>query len=503
MEEKSTQKFGKIRSYLWPIHTYELKKILPMSLMFFFISLNYSLLRNAKDPLIQYAPQSSTEVIPFLKFWGIIPAAIIFTFFYSKLSNMLKKETLFYITVFPFMIFFIAFALYLYPNSDSLALNSLADAMVNYSPDFLQGVAKSFSAIFRNWVLSLFYIFSELWGSIALSLLFWGFANDITKTVEAKRFYAVFGLGANVALIASGFVGKYIRTLGESFGYADQELWTFILNSIVSLTTISTILIMVLYRYVNTQVLTDSRFYSPEEIKPKKKKAVLSLKESFGILLRSAHLFYITVLVFAYGVCIVLVEIIWKKKAEEYFPDPADYNNFLNNYSILTGVTTVLIMLLVTSQSLRRFGWGPTAMITPAVISITGVGFFSFIIFPDVFEPILNIYGITALVVAVVMGTLQTACIKATKYSLFDPTKEMAYIPLDEDSKVKGKAAIDVVGSRFGKASGSLIIQFLIGAFGSVILAAPCIAAILAIVLASWILAVGRLDKSLKSMSAN
>ncbi|CAN0247010.1 unnamed protein product [Scytosiphon promiscuus] len=37
---------------------------------------------------------------------------------------------------------------------------------------------------------------------------FWGFANDIVSVSEAKRFYPLFGLGANVALV---FSGQYVR----------------------------------------------------------------------------------------------------------------------------------------------------------------------------------------------------------------------------------------------------------------------------------------------------
>ena len=33
-------------------------------------------------------------------------------------------------------------------------------------------------AILRNWTFCLFYVMAELWGSVVVSLLFWGFANQ-------------------------------------------------------------------------------------------------------------------------------------------------------------------------------------------------------------------------------------------------------------------------------------------------------------------------------------
>ena len=34
-------------------------------------------------------------------------------------------------------------------------------------------------AILRNWTFCLFYVMAELWGSVVVSLLFWGFANQV------------------------------------------------------------------------------------------------------------------------------------------------------------------------------------------------------------------------------------------------------------------------------------------------------------------------------------
>jgi hypothetical protein len=36
-------------------------------------------------------------------------------------------------------------------------------------------------AILRNWSYCLFYVMAELWGSVVVSVLFWGFANQVSQ----------------------------------------------------------------------------------------------------------------------------------------------------------------------------------------------------------------------------------------------------------------------------------------------------------------------------------
>ncbi|CAM0116931.1 NTP/NDP exchange transporter [Rhabdochlamydiaceae symbiont of Dictyostelium giganteum] len=482
-QTNTTTQFGKLRSYLWPIHTWELKKFLPMALMFFFINFNYTILRDTKDSLIVTAPGSGAEAIPFLKLWGVLPFAILFMIVYSKLSNILSKPKLFYTMISTFIGFFALFALVLYPNKEILHPTELADKLQAVLPQGLSGLV----AIFRNWTYALFYIMSELWGSVALSLLFWGFANDTTRPSESKRFYGALGVGANIAMLVSGPLIIYFSKIQDKIP-AGVDAWGVTLNYLIGMVVASGLIVMAIYAWINKNVLTDARFYEPAEVtKAKKSKPKMSLGESFKYLAQSKYVGLLAILVISYGVAINLVEVTWKNQVKLMYSNSNDYSAFMGEYSTLTGAVTLFMMLFVSSNILRRFGWTTGALITPIVILITGAGFFAFIIFRDSLTGLVAMLGTSPLMLAVMFGQAQNIMSKATKYSLFDPTKEMAYIPLDQEVKVKGKAAIDVVGARLGKSGGSLINQGLIILFGSITAITPYIAIILFAIIFAWL----------------
>lgn len=485
------QPFGKIRSFIWPIHNYELKKLLPMLFMFFFISFNYSVVRNLKDALVVNAAGSpGASIIPYLKLWVVTPSAIVFMVLFAKLSNILNKRSLFYVSTSVFIVFFSIFLLVLYPARDFLHFPDLA---VSFLPD-------GFVAIARIWTFSLFYVFAELWGSVMLSLMFWGFANDTTRVSESKRFYALFGIGANVALEVAGRATGYFAGTAAAVP-AGVDPMQVTLTSLISLFLAAATLVMVIYWWINRYVLTDPRFFDPTQVKKKKSKPKMSLGESFKFLIQSKYLGYIAILVIAYGISINMIEVSWKEKLKIMFAgDKNAYLAFMGTYSTYVARTTIFMMLFVTSNVLRRFGWACAAYITPVVLLISGAFFFTIVIGESFFDNMFLEMGTTALVAAVMVGTFQNVISKSAKYSLFDPTKEMTYIPLDQESKTKGKAAIDVVGARLGKAGGSLIQQglFLIGPLAVV---TPYIAGIVGIILIGWIYAVGKLSKEFNKIS--
>lgn len=494
MSQDVKKEFGKWRAFFWPVHGFELKKILPMFLMFFCISFNYTILRDTKDTLI--VTTAGAEAIPFLKVWGVVPGAIIFTLIYAKMSNVLSKENLFYATIIPFIIFFGLFTIVFYPNREVLQPTAFANWLQASLPAGMFGLVEAI----RHWTYSLFYILAELWGSAILSLLFWGFANDITKVSEAKRFYALFGLGANLALLFSGpaivWVSDIRRYLPEGV-----DAWQISLNYLMSMVVVAGLMIIAVYYWMNRNVLTDPRFYDPSQVKTKKQKTKMSLKDSFLFLGRSKYILCIALLVIAYGISINLVEVTWKNQLKLQYPNPNDYSSFMGRFSAVTGAVTIFMMLFVGGNALRR-GWGFAAMITPVVLLITGTAFFSFVLFRDGMTSLIAALGSTPLYLAVIFGAAQNIMSKSAKYSLFDPTKEMAYIPLDQESKVKGKAAIDVVGARLGKSGGSFIQQALLVACGSIGAITPYVAVILFFIIAAWLYAVRSLNTQFVQLTA-
>ncbi|MGZ3634100.1 MAG: Npt1/Npt2 family nucleotide transporter, partial [Parachlamydiaceae bacterium] len=292
--------FGPWRSFFWPVYLHELKKVLPMLLMFFFINFNYTVLRDTKDTLVITA--AGAEVLPFLKMYGVVPCALIFMLIYAKLSNTLSKENLFYTVITPFIAFFGLFATVLYPLRDYLHPNEAADWIQSFLPMGASGLV----ACFRNWTYSLFYIMAELWGSAVLSLMFWGFANDITRVTESKRFYTLFTIGANIAMLVSGPLIKYFSKLNPTMPSAER--WQISLNWLMGMVVLSGIIIMTTYWWINRNVLTDPKFYDQnEEKKLKKSKPKMGLWESFAYLAKSRYILCIALIVIAYGVAINLV----------------------------------------------------------------------------------------------------------------------------------------------------------------------------------------------------
>ena len=192
-----------------------------------------------------------------------------------------------------------------------------------------------------------------------------------------------------------------------------------------------------------------------------------------------------------------LVEIVWKDQIRALYPDPGDYNHYMGQVIFVMAIIASLTGLMTTTKVIQRYSWTASALISPVIVGITGIIFFHFIFFPNQgMSWVLGFLHMSSpLALSVALGSAQNCLSRASKYTFFDATKEIAFIPLSSESKLKGKAAIDGVGSRLGKSGGSVIYQGLIILFSSVAGSIPWVAALFLAVILIWVLAVVALGK--------
>jgi len=438
------------RHAIWPIKSSELKKFMPMAILMFTVLFNYNIVRGLKDSIVM--TMVGPEVISFIKLWAEMPAGVLFVIIYAKMCNRMSTERAFRYIVTFFVSFFMLFAFVLFPMREVFHPNP---EIVQHYIEVLPNL-KWFVTIWGKWSFVLFYVMVELWPAIVCGLLFWQLANKITSTEESTRFYPFFSFFGQANLLISGTVIVYFASDSHCFanffnGITNKTEIT--IKSLMMLVGISGAACLGLHYFIEKNVMAKDK-----QLKIKTDNVLhLGLKDSAKIILSSKYLWLICVLMISYATAVNLIEGLWFSKVRELYPEQADFMAYMGRMMIWLGIF-VLLCSLLGSTIIRRFGWFCGAIITPVITLIVGSMFFTFAEFQESL-PLIFMGLITAspLMIIVWVGALQNILLKGVKYSIFDATKEMVYIPLNDELKTKGKAAVDVIGTKIGKSLGAFV----------------------------------------------
>jgi ADP/ATP carrier protein family len=438
------------RQVIWPIQSHELIKFAPMALLMFLILLSYNIVRSIKDGLIM--TKIAPEIISFIKIWVEMPAGILIVFLYSYLCNKMSTEKVFRILVSSFLFLFALFVYYVYPNQ--VIFHPDPELVSQYTD--LYPHLQWFIRLWGQWTFVAFYVLGELWPVVIFSLLFWQLANKITKTEEAKRFYSFFSFFGQSSLLMSGSIIMYFTSKNHILSnyFIDLNDHTEVMiKSLMPVVLLSGILLLFLHFFIEQKIIKNPLHFQP---KKKQDKLDLGLIESMKIIVRSKYLWTICILLVSYAVSVNLIEGLWFSKVKNYYHTTEKFVNYQGRVLFWTGVST-MIFSLIGSSIMRYFGWFWGAILTPAIILIAGTIFFTFCLLEDqLYDLLYTITLTTPAAIIVFIGGLQNVLGKGIKYSLFDASKEMLYIPLDDELKTKGKAAVDIIGTKIGKSSGAI-----------------------------------------------
>jgi len=450
--------------------------------------LSYQLLQNVKDTILVDA--CGAEAITFIKVYGVLPASMVFVSVQSQMRRTGpdgRPTSFAYVAVaVPFLLFFVLFAAVLYPLRDKLHPETLPDLPSVLGTLTHAKALRSIQLLIRNWTFSLNYIMSELYGNVCVAILFWQFSNQVVSLRQGRLFYPLLARYTWIAPLLAGQV----------LVITDKIFHRNFLNSLRFVTGLVLVSGCVMI-YMHRVALDASRRLAqirPEPMDPaitggnigrrRRKKRAPGLFESLLVIAHSPYLLCIATLVLSYGFCMNFTEVTWKTMVRRCHPDLASYQKFQGWFSTALGLA-VFTMSVAAPVITRMCGWHISALIVPMVMAALAL---------PLYASAFHTTGDACERIAVIAGSVHNLASKSLKFTLFDPTKNMAYLPLPDDVRGKGQAAIDVLGSRIGKSGAALLQQLVIVcAGGEIIAGVPAIACMYAVATVAWITAVNAL----------
>ncbi|MEL6711698.1 MAG: Npt1/Npt2 family nucleotide transporter [Pseudomonadota bacterium] len=399
------------------------------AVMFFILSCNTTV-RIMKDSIL--ISEIGSEVLNSIKLFLVLPFAAFFTFLYNNYIDRYSFRIVFLIFGAVFIIYFLLFAFVLYPYSEFFHLSH--DTIL-----YLIGKYPMFKwqiYIVGKWSYSIFYTLAELYPNIFYILMFWQMTNNLYTVEQSWRLYPIICVIGNCGTIIIGYIYAYFSDIIlDSFNCLSDN------QNILQL-YLSVILFVLLLIIGLFLMFKQSEFVIS---KKKKESKGLTFIGTLHYLYNSRYLWYIFIATAAFAMSINLVENIWKDKVRELVQNNIEYGKFMGRAMFFAGIGMV-ICNLCSSRLLMLFGWLGVASLAPILIGLTGLVFFGSMLVSSSYELVLVVY----------IGFIQNIISKSIKYSTADTAREMLYIPVDQVSATKGKAAIDLMSSKIGKSFSSI-----------------------------------------------
>ena len=424
---------------------------LPLVLVSFFLAFNYFILKALKETLLVTAPNAGAEAIPFVKMWVLLPASMVFLAAFTWMATRISFRFAVTTIISFFLSSYAIFTFICYPLRESLHLNEFADHLQSILPVGWKG----FVAVIRYWSYSFFYVTAESWCTMIYSVVFWGYANAVTKLKDARDVYPFLTLAGTLAALFAGPTAIILTS--DQFSHYFPGAFDFSLYSLTIVVLVCGISALSIFLKYCPSIPAAQNGTQKKE----------NFFKTFAGVFKSRYLMILASIGITYNLVINLSDVVWKNEVLKLYPSPQDFTSYLSYVTVITGIISTVFTLFVCRPVLNKYGWTRTALLTPIITLVTGMVFFTALFLSDTHAFEISLSTVTLL------GSLHICFSCGGKYTLFEPTKEIAFIPLSQEEKIHGKAAIDGVGARLGKTGSSVIYQSLLMILPTVSACAP------------------------------
>ena len=432
--------------FFWPVEAKEHKRTFLMLIVLFYVSFVYSILRTLKLTILLADPDLPSQAISYLKIFGIMPAAMIFTWLAMSMQSGLGQKKTFLGMNFLFAGIFAILTLIILPNKELYKLHFSG--------------SHELIALINSWYITLFYVSAEMWSSIMLNMLCWGIIIEITDLKESKRLYALFSLAANLATYAAGWWGS--STIDAQVSYFMQTstpTWEqSLLFQMCVLWTAQLLIIMFFQAAISSQEIAQQKTLD--------KKVRLGFWKSVEIAWKNPIVRNVSIMMISFNIIYHLVDVIHNDYVRTVFAsNPKAINSYLNLVGKYLGIYSIIFSLFLSGSFVRRFGIFSSLLFTPVLWSALTI--LDFMSAAGWIGEVPFSWANVAIPIHLLSFSLILSVGRAAKFTIFDTAKEMSFLSLSLQDKRLGKASVDGLTSRLGKTGGAWLVIMILGQLGT------------------------------------
>ena len=279
-----------------------------------------------------------------------------------------------------------------------------------------------------NWVSVAFYMTGLILGILLISQ-FWTLANIVYDPRQAKRLFGFIGGGAPLG----GIAGSALAASANQIGSVNLILPGAALMALGALLT--------------AFIIAREKIDADPIVAVKAEKGV-NATEAFDLLRKSKHLQIIALVISfaAVGAAIIDQQLSMAAQAAKGATATDSITTFLATVGLWTSTIGFVIQIWLTSKIHRYLGIGFALMILPVSLGSTAV--------------------VMLLNAALWAPGLARVMDQSLRYTVDKTTREILFLPLPADIKLKAKSFVDVTVDRAAKALAALLLLILVKPWG-------------------------------------
>ena len=384
---------------------------------------------------------NGASFVPFVKTYLTLPCTFLvgaaYLLIQKRLGTVLTYSSINWI----FLSYFIIFSLVIAPNYSSWTPDQ--SAIAHYKsmyPNF-----RYFISLIEHWPSALFHVCAEIWSIYIFIILFWQVANEALAPGESSEFFPIV---------------TFLISLGTTLSaYPIQHLGSSSMPKVVFLSIIIPLgmLMNALVVYIHCQWGLESS----EKISTKKEPLSFfeKTKKLFDRSL-SQEVLSLSLCMFSFNFIVSLFEICFWTRVSTFHTSQNDIIKFFGTYTLLKGLVSMFSGIL-NIYLLRRLGWFFVLKITPVICIFTINIFLLFhfpqklFILPKTVSFLPNTISINFLLTW--FFAIGLVLSYASKFSFFDPAKEILISTLPSEERRFSKVLADGISGRAGKISGGIV----------------------------------------------